>query len=272
MFRSLDFRIIRKPKIITKASSKKTDKLSSEKCLSEEGGIDDDNDILFSNLSRRESSHRASPDEIDLIFKEENAMMLERNEQPPPSKHPKFTYHVPPSQPPSYYARSKAFQFTEPSKAEKKFRRLERYTWVGYLAINLVIGSLIIHFYNQFDIAEVDQGDISLYALLGLCYLALVSFNLLIIYPLGGLIIRAIVYPYSFWGSEKFIIGTNSIYYGQDFSALSEKNYLLMRTQMMEPAPKPSKLPIFEKVDKFGEPLDKPSDEKESEYFIKRKR
>ena len=51
---------------------------------------------------------------------------------------------------------------------------------------------------------------------------------------LGVLIIRAIVFPYSFWGSRNAIIGANCIRYGEEFASLVEKSYVLMRIHMMK--------------------------------------
>ena len=62
----------------------------------------------------------------------------------------------------------------------------------------------------------------------------LISFNLLIIMPLGTTAIRAIVFPYSFWASENMIIGSNSIQYGQSFAALGEKCMVLMYCKMFD--------------------------------------
>lgn len=53
-------------------------------------------------------------------------------------------------------------------------------------------------------------------------------------FPLGVLIIRAIVLPYSFWGSRNAIIGSNCIRYGEEFATLVEKSYVLMRIHMMK--------------------------------------
>jgi hypothetical protein len=67
-----------------------------------------------------------------------------------------------------------------------------------------------------------------------LYYPILLGFNVLVLFCLGVLIIRAIVFPYSFWGSRNAIIGSNCIHYGEEFATLVEKSYVLMRIHMMK--------------------------------------
>jgi hypothetical protein len=89
----------------------------------------------------------------------------------------------------------------------------------------IVVGAIIWFFYSV--------NDQELWT--NVLYYPIVIFvNLLIMFPLGVLIIRAIVLPYSFWGSRNAIIGSNCIRYGEEFATLVEKSYVLMRIHMMK--------------------------------------
>ena len=65
-------------------------------------------------------------------------------------------------------------------------------------------------------------------------YPIVVGLNFFVMFWIGVLIIKAIVFPYSFWGSRNAIIGSNCIRYGEEFSTLVEKSYVLMRVHLMK--------------------------------------
>ena len=117
------------------------------------------------------------------------------------------------------------FKFTNPSKDELEFRNLQFLSYVLFFLYFIVVGA-IIWFLNSVNDQELWTN--------ALYYPIVIFVNLVIMFPLGVLIIRAIVLPYSFWGSRNAIIGSNCIRYGEEFATLVEKSYVLMRIHMMK--------------------------------------
>jgi len=58
---------------------------------------------------------------------------------------------------------------------------------------------------------KLEVGSLTLRPKHAIAYALAVSVNLLVIFPLGMLAIRAIVFPFSFWASRSLITGSNSI-------------------------------------------------------------
>lgn len=119
-------------------------------------------------------------------------------------------------------ARGLPFKYTNPSKHEIEYRNNRITVWVIFFIYSVVVMVLAWFFY--------DSGPWSN----AIYYPILVGLNLVIIFLLGFLITRAIVFPYSFWGSRNAIIGANCIRYGEEFASLVEKSYVLMRIHMMK--------------------------------------
>lgn len=95
------------------------------------------------------------------------------------------------------------FKHSEPSREELRHYRLEIVAYI-FLALYFIVLVLLIWHFSQSYLYD-DQWTTPVNWTLG--YLLLVASNLLLLYPLGSLVIRAIVFPYSFWGAERYIVG-----------------------------------------------------------------
>jgi hypothetical protein len=54
-------------------------------------------------------------------------------------------------------------------------------------------------------------------------------FNVWVVYKIGVLAIRSLVFPFSFWVIQNSINGSSGLRYSEDFASLLEKCYILIR-------------------------------------------
>ena len=104
------------------------------------------------------------------------------------------------------------FQFTKPSKDEIKFYRNRFSFRLLCLAYVLVVVALSFFFQESL-------------VLLALIFIV----NVWIVYKVGVLAIRSLVFPFSFWVIQNSINGSSGIRYSEDFATLLEKSYILIR-------------------------------------------
>jgi hypothetical protein len=104
------------------------------------------------------------------------------------------------------------FSYTKPSKDEIKFKRnriIIRSLMIVYI---LVIGALVYFL----------QENLILFALL-------LVVNIWIVYKVGVLAIRSLVFPFSFWMIQDGVNGQSSLRYSDEFCSLVEKSYIQLR-------------------------------------------
>lgn len=66
-------------------------------------------------------------------------------------------------------------------------------------------------------------------------FLALIFiFNVVVVYYIGAVAIRGLVFPYSVWIVQDILCGQNSSQYASDLASLLEKSYVIMRIQILK--------------------------------------
>ena len=121
------------------------------------------------------------------------------------------------------------FKYTEASRDELRHARLNIAAYVCLVLYIIVLALLIWHFSQSYRYS----GDWLAPLNWTLGVLLLMASNLLLFYPLGSLTIRAIVFPYSFWGASRYIIGEGSHRYSDDFKQILSKCCLIMHVKLL---------------------------------------
>ena len=111
--------------------------------------------------------------------------------------------------------------FSPASREEKRYNRKKcilRTLFVLYIVVLCVLCW-------QFHLNEAFESDAKRYAL----YVILgITVNVIILFSIGILGIRTLVFPQSFWISRQLIIGSNTIQYASDFVALLQKIVVIL--------------------------------------------
>ena len=102
------------------------------------------------------------------------------------------------------------------SRNETKHRRHVRAFRALVIAYILVVVALAILFQES-------------YISLALIFI----FNVVVVYYIGAVAIRGLVFPYSVWIVQDILCGQNSTQYASDLASLLEKSYVIMRIQIL---------------------------------------
>jgi len=127
------------------------------------------------------------------------------------------------------------FEHTKPSRHEKRYKRCKVAFWLLCLAYLAIVVALT-YFCKE-----------------NLIYLALIFLlNVVIVFRLGVLVIRALVFPFSLWIISDGFTGTGSERYARDFASLLEKSYMILRQTPVNPPPPEST--AINRTSKIGDP------------------
>ena len=127
------------------------------------------------------------------------------------------------------------FEHTKPSRHETRYKRCKVAFWLLCLAYLAIVVALT-YFCKE-----------------NLIYLALIFLlNVVIVFRVGVLVIRALVFPFSLWIISDGFTGTGSERYARDFAALLEKSYLILRVAPASLPPPPST--AINRTSKTGDP------------------
>ena len=128
--------------------------------------------------------------------------------------------------------RLEPFHFSKPSREEKRFKR-QMCLMYALITIHL-LGSIAIIYYQYNYVNDwpklanlVDEnGSFNPHSIL--LYMIVVMVNFLLLYPVGMISTRAIVFPYSCCIPKNVILGSQASHYANDFKMYAEKCYTIM--------------------------------------------
>ena len=128
--------------------------------------------------------------------------------------------------------RLEPFQFSKPSREEKRFKRQTCVMYTLILLHVLGLAAVIYYHYKFLDgwktLTNVidENGRFNPEAIL--LYLIVVLLNFFLLYPVGMISTRAIVFPYSCCIPKNVILGSQANHYSNDFKMYAEKCYIIM--------------------------------------------
>lgn len=128
--------------------------------------------------------------------------------------------------------RLEPFHFSKPSREEKRFKR-QMCLMHSLIAIHMLgIAGIVYYHYTFSDgwrtLANVvdENGRFNPHSIV--LYIIAVIINFLLLYPVGMISTRAIVFPYSCCVPKNVILGSQANHYSNDFKMYAEKCYTIM--------------------------------------------